>query len=292
MKIAPQEHISVIIVNYNTVDDLQECLTSAFDDLGSGAEVIVVDNHSHDGSVAMVKQNFPQAILVANDKNLGFSAANNLGLKHCSRKYVHFLNPDTIVQPGTHQAMWAYMEAHPTTGLAGARLLNNDGTGQSSIEYRYPGQRYASSAVSGLPGEIAWILGASMIARYDCIHALGGFDERYFLYGEDLDICLNVRKAGYEIGYIPDASIVHHGGRSERNTANPQLWEKKLKAELRFYSLHYPDEAVKRIARKNRLQARWRLLTLKLTRWLMPHRKSVSDKIEKYHTQLKVFHRR
>lgn len=113
-----------------------------------------------------------------------------------------------------------------------------------------------------MPGEIAWVMGASMVARSEIINAIDGFDEGYPLYGEDLDLCLMIRKKGWLLGFIQDSRIIHYGGQSEVGNTPESVILKKLNAELLFYRKHYPARVVKQIKRKNRLQAAWRLSTL------------------------------
>ena len=178
--------LSVIIVSYNTADFLGRCLSSVTSQSGVTSEVIVVDNCSQDGSPDFLRKKFPWVKLIANDRNLGFSQANNQALKICKGRYVYYLNPDTEVQPNAFREKVDFMDSHPNVGLAGTRLVYPDGSLQSSVENHYPGQRYAQNELKGLRGDIAWVLGASMIARQALIRALEGFDENFFLYGEDL----------------------------------------------------------------------------------------------------------
>ncbi|MEE9420161.1 MAG: glycosyltransferase family 2 protein, partial [Desulfatiglandaceae bacterium] len=209
--------LSVIIVNYNTAAFLKRCLNSLSSQGDFNLKVIVIDNASDDNSQELVRNEFPWVELVANKQNLGFARANNQALRFCKSKYVYFLNPDTEVQHGALVAMTRFMDSHPEVGLAGNRIINPDGSPQSSVETRYPGQKHAREELKGLEGGIAWVLGASMIARARLIEDLGGFDERFALYGEEQDLCLRIRKAGWAIGHIPDAVVIHWGGQSERN---------------------------------------------------------------------------
>jgi GT2 family glycosyltransferase len=186
--------------------------------------------------------------------------------------------------------MIEFMDSQPDVGLAGTRIANPDGSFQSSVEKRYPGEKYAKHELNGLKGDIAWVLGASMIALRDTVEDLGGFDERFFLYGEDLDLCLRLRKAGWAIGYIPDTIIVHWGGQSERNNLPVEIWEKKIKAESIFYEKHYTKRAVRAIRRANLFQALWRILTLKLTLPFCADKATSLNKLDKYKVVLKTFH--
>ncbi len=274
--------ISVIIVNYNTAHLLGPCLRSIASEKGAALEVVVVDNASEDHSVELVKTEFPWVTLITNKTNLGFARANNQALKVSRGDYIHFLNPDTVVQEGLYKRMISFMDAHPEIGLAGTKVLNPDHSLQSSVQRHYPGERHTTRELKGLKGDIAWVMGASMIGRRALMEALGGFDGRFFLYGEDVDLCLRVRKAGWAIGYIGDAAVVHWGGQSERNNLPLEVWEKKLEAEFLFYRTHYADRTIRRIERKDLIQALWRILTLKLSLLLSSHRDARLDKLEKY----------
>jgi len=282
--------ISTIIVSYNTAELLTACLKSVASRSDLSVEVIVVDNASQDDSAARVSRDFPWVKLITNEQNAGFARANNQALNVSSGEYVYFLNPDAVVQPGAFEAMMRFMASHTDVGLAGTRILNPDGSVQPSVERRYPGERRAQKDLRGLAGEIAWVLGASMIARRVMVEDLGGFDEGFFLYGEEQDLCLRIRKKGWKIGFIPDAAVVHWGGQSERNTSAADLWKKKFAAELLFYRKHYSRGSVLRIHRANVVQALWRIFSLRLTLPLCLDKEVSLDKLNKYRLALKTFH--
>lgn len=282
--------LSVMIVNYNTAAFLKRCLNSLSSQGDINLKVIVIDNASDDNSQELVRNEFPWVELVANKQNLGFARANNQALRSCKSKYVYFLNPDTEVQQGALVAMMRFMDSHPEVGLAGNRIINPDGSPQSSVETRYPGQKHAREELKGLEGGIAWVLGASMIARAGLIEDLGGFDERFALYGEEQDLCLRIRKAGWAIGHIPDAVVIHWGGQSERNNLPAEIWKKKFEAELVFYKKHYTKRTIRAINRANLAQALWRLVTLTLSLPFSTDRESSLKKLEKYRLVLKIFH--
>ena len=192
---------SIVIVSYNTADLIGECLASAFASEDCEKEIFVVDNASTDDSADVVRRQFPGVHLVANVENRGFAAANNQVLPLCRGRYLLFLNPDTVLPPLSLKTLGDFLERNPRVGLAGARIVNPDGTDQESVSRRYPGEKFAVGELTGLPGRIACVLGAAMAARAEIIRAVNGFDESFFLYGEDEDLCLRIRKAGYEIGY-------------------------------------------------------------------------------------------
>ncbi len=261
--------LTVIIVNYNAAYFLKRCLESVFAQDGVRFEVLVVDNASTDHSRNLIQESFPKVHLIANSINMGFSRANNQALESAAEECIYFLNPDTEVQPGAFSRMVAYLSVHPEVGIAGTRIVNPDGSSQSSVEWRYPGGKHGEKELKmriGFPtgdmNPIAWVLGASMVGRRSLLREIGGFDERFFLYGEDADICLRVRQAGFRVGFIPEAVILHWGGQSERGHHRLAVWEKKVHAETLFYNKHYSKATCRRIHREGLLQAYWRLLTL------------------------------
>lgn len=281
--------VSIIIVNYNTAALLQACLTSVQSQTGATFEVFVVDNASADDSVARVKKNFPWVDLIESPVNLGFAKANNMAINRATGRYLYFLNPDTEVRPGCFAAMLRFMGSHPMVGMAGTSIVYPNGSPQSSVENRYPGERHARDELSGLPGSIAWLLGASLIARSEAIAAVRGFDEGYFLYGEDIDLGLALRKKGWELGYVPDATIVHWEGQSERKSLPLDVWKKKFAAEMHFYNKHYSPAAVRAIRRANTIQALWRIATITFTLPFQRNKQQSREKLAKYRLALEVY---
>ena len=285
--------LSVVIVSYNTANLIGNCLKSVFAASNITKKVFVVDNASSDGSSDFIKDKFPSVHLVANTKNVGFAAANNQVLPWCKGKYVFSLNPDTEVTPNTFNEAVSFMDANPRVGLAGTKIINPDGTLQWSVSYKYPGQKYTTNELSNLPGKIACVLGASMIARSELIKQIGGFDEDFFLYGEDQDLALRIRKLGYEIGYIDSATVVHLGGQSEKDSLPSEVWKKKIDAEYIFYRKHYFPKTIKRISRANIIKAWWRIITLKLFIPLAKDKTIAKEKLGKYqviHHTVKKYH--
>lgn len=288
----PTDHtptVAVIVVSYNTVDLITACLDAVAAQEGVDVHLLVVDNASADGSAAAVRRRHPGVTLIANTENVGFGRANNQALAGLTEDFIVFLNPDTRLAPDALKAMTDYMAGHPDVGLAGGRLVNPDMTPQASVERRYPGQRWTGGRLSSMPGDIAWVMGAFMMARRPVIEAVGGFDERFFLYGEDIDLCLCIRENGWAIGYADGAVAVHWGGQSERKTATSELLEKKFRAEICFYEKHYTPDEIARIRRKNRIQARWRIATLSLRLLFRPGDDTARSKRTRYRLALKHF---
>jgi len=274
--------ISVIIVSYNSAAFLPSCLASLQLSCGPEKEVFVVDNYSKDNSAQIVAESFPDVSLIVNSENRGFSAANNQALKDCRGRYIIFLNPDTKIKPNTLKNAVTFMDANQHIGLAGAKILNPDGTLQESVSYKYPGEKFTSGETDHLQGNIACVLGAFMIARKPLLDELQGFDEDFFLYGEDENLCWRIRRKGFYIGYIEDATILHWGGQSEIGTPYAALFEKKLRAEYLFYSKHYKPQTILRIKREERLKAIYRLITLKMTMPFVKNKIKLQNKVDRY----------
>lgn len=280
--------VSIIIVSYNTAELITDCLKSVQDSSGVEKEIFVVDNASSDNSVKVIADRFPAVKLIANNDNKGFGAANNQVLLACSGRYIVFLNPDTTITQDTLQKALSYMDNNQHIGLAGARILNPDKTVQKSVSYRYPGQKYTSGEVANLKGNIACVLGAFMIARKHLVDELGGFDEDFFLYGEDQDLCWRIRERGYSVGFIEDSEVLHWGGQSEIKTPLAALFEKKFKAEYLFYKKHYSQKTISRIKKAHRRKAKYRLITLQLSLPFAGNKSALFNKIERYKIALKL----
>lgn len=277
------EHMktSIIIVSYNTLPWTLDCLGSLRSAYGE-KEIFVVDNASADQSVEEIRKHFPEVKLIVNSQNKGFGAACNQALKGCSGDFVIFLNPDTTVKPDTLQKALEFMDTNRDIGLAGAKILNPDGTIQESVSYRYPGEKFTSGETDELTGRIACVLGAFMIARTELIKAIGGFDEDFFLYAEDQDLAWRVREKGFSIGYIEHAEVFHRGGQSEAGTSTVALFEKKLRAEYLFYAKHYRPQTIRRIKRSQKLKAVYRLITLNLALPFVRKKAELQDKYDCY----------
>lgn len=252
----------VVVVSYNTAELLRICLRSLRDSLARSADgcrshVVVVDNASTDGSAALVRDEFSDVDLIALDENRGFAAANNRAIREADSRYVLLLNPDTEVLGDAPAALVRFMDAHPTAGAAGGRLLNPDLTFQHSC-FRFPtlpmslfdffpiNHRILDSRLNGRYPR-SWYrqafpidhpLGACLIVRAEAIQRAGLLDEGYFMYCEEVDWCYRIRRAGWEVYYTPDAEIVHHGGSSTRQNAGPMLIELHRSRD-RFFRKHY-----------------------------------------------------
>jgi GT2 family glycosyltransferase len=235
--LAPDVLISVVIVSWNTRDLLLECLESiAESSVGIACETFVVDNASTDDSVAAVRARFPQVRLMANAENVGFSRANNQAICQSTGRYVLLLNPDTKVLPGALETLARYLTEHPAVGAVGARILNSDGTLQSSC---YPAPTLARELWRLLhldalmpfgiyrmedwdiriPRKVDSLLGACIMARREALESAGLLDEDYFFTGEEIDLCRRLYRANWPIFWVPQAQIIHYGGQSSKLVA-------------------------------------------------------------------------
>jgi N-acetylglucosaminyl-diphospho-decaprenol L-rhamnosyltransferase len=229
--------VAAIIINRNTKDFLRSCLASIFEQqFEGGISIWVVDNGSTDGSQEMVLSEFPGANLVLNDKNVGYARACNQGAGHTSEPYLFFMNSDTVLTPSTTRGLVDCFDEYPDAGVVGPRILNDDGSLQYSCR-EFPSIKDAFlHAFVGLfsaenpatvrykktdwehqqETEVDWVSGCFMAVRRKTFEDLGGFDERYFMYVEDVDFCWRARQAGWTVRYIPTGEVFHHIGMSSQ----------------------------------------------------------------------------
>jgi GT2 family glycosyltransferase len=200
-------------------------------------EILVIDNASYDGSAQMVAEEFPGVIFVQSDRNLGFSGGNNCAARQAKGDFLLFLNPDTLVEDDALVKMIQALRHLPDAGTVGARLLNSDRTLQTSCIQSFPTiinqvldsnllrRWFPRSCLWGMaplfdssdkPSPVEAISGACVMIKRDLFEGLKGFDERYFMYSEDIDLSFRVNQAGFKCYYVPMASVVHHGGGSSR----------------------------------------------------------------------------
>ncbi len=233
--------LSVIIVNYNVRQFLENALTSIGRALeGMKGEIIVVDNASDDGSAEMVRAKFPGVRLIESAENLGFARANNLALREARGRYLLLINPDTIVQEDTFRVMMEFLETHPAVGLAGCKILNPDGSFQLPCRRSFPTPWVAFTKTIGLSAlfprsqwfgrynltyldpdasyEVDAVSGSFMMLRREVYEKIGGLDEAFFMYGEDLDWCYRVKQAGWRVSYVHATRIIHFKGESTRRS--------------------------------------------------------------------------
>jgi N-acetylglucosaminyl-diphospho-decaprenol L-rhamnosyltransferase len=243
--------LTVIVVSWNVRDLLRRCLRSAFGTRHAGAgssleqhpgaepqptvELVVVDNASVDGSPEMIRAEFPDVHLIVNDQNQGFTVGNNQGLAVSQGRYLLLLNPDTEVVGDALATMVRYMDDHPEVGVLGPQLRFPDGSLQSSrrrfptfvttlVESTIVQEWWTDSGVlrryymADTPDDavqpVDWVVGACFLVRRQAYEQVGGLDEGFFMYSEELDWCKRIKDAGWQVVYLPTAAVIHHEGKS------------------------------------------------------------------------------
>jgi GT2 family glycosyltransferase len=234
-------NLSIIIVNWNSRDYLRRCLDSLRrHSPGTDREVIVVDGGSFDGCDRMLAEEFPEVRFIQSPDNVGFARANNLGFRHASGRHILFLNPDTEFHEDSPRILCERLDRLPGAGAVGCRLLNRDGTLQGSCVQSFPtpvnqmldseylrscfprSRLWGTAALHAGgrdPAEVEAVSGACLLARRAGLERVGGFSEGYFMYGEDLDLCFKLRRAGEKVYYVPETSVTHFGGGSSASAA-------------------------------------------------------------------------
>ena len=266
--------LAIIVVSYNTRELTRECLASVYASLERSemdAAVYVVDNASSDGSADMVRAHFPQVRLIASEENLGFARGNNLALRHMgfggseqdaasrSNLQVLLLNPDTVVLGKAIETLYRFLRAHPRIGLVGAALVHSDGGFQHSA-FRFPSlaqafldffpinHRLLDSRLNGRyprrlykagdPFSIDHPLGAVMMVRGEVIGQVGLMDEGFFMYCEEIDWCMRMKRCGWQINCVPRARIVHHVAQSTRQFRD-RMFVELWRSRYRLFDKHY-----------------------------------------------------
>lgn len=255
--------VDIIIVNYRVPLFVEQVLYSIRSTPRNiKTNVWVVDNHSEDGSIAYLQTRFPEVNFIENTRNGGFAEANNIGIKASSSPYVLLLNPDTIIGESTLEECLCVLESTPNCGAVGAKLINAHGTflpecrrgsvslwssfcKLSGLSKRFPKSRlfnryYMGYQDENLPSKVGLLCGAFMLMRREALSAIGLLDERYFMYGEDIDLCYTLMKAGYTIQYHP-TPVLHYKGESESAAFNPKRYNKAFYGAMGlFYEKYHP----------------------------------------------------
>lgn len=258
--------LSIIIVSWNVADLLAACLDSILrtpvilaTSEPAQVEILVADSGSSDQTVSMIRERFPQVKLVAQTENLGFVRCNNIGLSMAQGRYILLLNPDTVIMGDALSQMVQYMDAHPEVGILGPHTLNTDGTTQSTRR-RFPSlalaffestwlQPYAPKKllyhyyVADQPDdgvfEVDWVQGSALMARREVYDQIGGLDEGYIMFSEELDWCRRAKDVGWLVVYLGAAEIIHHGGKSTEQVVarrHVHFQESKLRYFRKFHS--------------------------------------------------------
>lgn len=236
---------SVVIVNYNTKHALRAALRSiqvAGTASGCFCEIIVVDNASADGSAAMVTTEFPAAILLTNEENRGFAAAANQGAKRASGDVILFLNSDAELSADFLMAAEKALAAQSGLAIVAPALHDSAGVAERQSHGRFPTLartlfRRIAPRPTDDPAAVDWVSGAALAIRRPIFEELGGFDERFFMYFEDVDLCWRAKQTGYAVRFLPDVAILHHRGASLRiDTVRTDLYKR---SQLAFFRKHY-----------------------------------------------------
>jgi N-acetylglucosaminyl-diphospho-decaprenol L-rhamnosyltransferase len=247
--------LSVIIVNWNSKDYLRSCLTSVFAHTSLSLEVVVIDSGSFDGCEQMLREHHSQVRFIESADNLGFAKANNRAFIESTGDCVLFLNPDTELSGPAIDTLFARLNSLPNCGAVGGKLLNSDGTIQYSSIQAMPTilnrlldcdslkTRWPRSSLWGMAPlyesakaavEVEAISGACVMLKRSVFEEVGRFSEDYFMYAEDVDLSHKVRMAGYQNYYVPEATLIHHGGSSSKESANTFTAVMMPEATLRF----------------------------------------------------------
>jgi len=260
--------VSVVVVSFNTRELLRECIRAIkSQNTEVRCEIIIVDNASCDGSADMVAADYPEVRLVRADTNLGFAAANNLAFALSRSPYVVLVNSDAFLHPGALSRAVAHMDANPQAGLGGGRLFGADNSARPSARF-FPSLLNEFLMISGLaakypksrlmgrsertwddplrPAPVDWVPGTCAIIRRQALEKIGYFDERFFFYFEEVDLCRRIKRAGYEVWYWPDILVTHLGGASAKtidslhfSPPGSQLTLWRMRSQLLYYRKYH-----------------------------------------------------
>ena len=255
--------VSTIVVSYNAMPWVEKALESV-----PGTELVVVDHGSTDRTLELVRERFPEAIVVEQE-NKGFGAGNNAGMRVASGRWYLLLNSDAWLEPGALDALVAFAEERPDAAVVGPRLLNPDGTLQRSVrgfpsvwriatEYLFlrklaPRSRalnafYAGGFDHDEPREAEFLMGSVLLVRREAVEDVGGFDERYFMFSEETDWCYRLREAGWKVWFYPGAEAVHVGGATTTRNWGP-MFREQVRGHLRFLFDHRSEREAERARR-------------------------------------------
>ncbi len=244
--------LSIILVGWNNKAYLDPCLVSLYEGgLKCNFDVVVVDNGSTDGSQKMLGEKYPQVVLIQNEDNVGLGKASNQGIEATKGKYILLLNNDTIVNGSSFDAMVDFLEQNPKVGGVGGKLMNPDGTIQAGYNYFSSlheeflvATRLGELIRSGYPAvmdanetkSVDWMGSACLMVRRSALDEVGLLDEGYFIYGDEADLQYRLKRGGWEIYFLPNATTIHYGGRSM------DRWRRRkmvYRGKMLFYQKHY-----------------------------------------------------
>ena len=249
--------LSIIVLNYQTKNLVKQCLKNIVNlNLPFKYEIIVVDNDSRDGIEKMIDEEFPDVRFIQSDKNNGMGGGNNLGIKAAWGEYVLILNPDVVVLENSLEKMVEFLDGHSQTGTVAPKLLNPNRTYQQS-RYQFPdffllpafirtGLKKISQGkldeyfMNNVPGDSAhkidWARGSALMVRRYVLEQINGFDQNFFMYMEDTDLCRRVWRLGFEIWYLPEAQLIHYYA---RESADSGQWLKDLTKKITWIHIFY-----------------------------------------------------
>ncbi|MEJ6791501.1 MAG: glycosyltransferase family 2 protein [Lacinutrix sp.] len=248
--------LSIIILNYNVHYFLELCLQSVEAAIKNlDAEIIVVDNNSQDDSCKMIKKKFPNVKLIENKENTGFSKGNNIGVKQAKGEYLCVLNPDTVIAENTFKTLLAFAEKQNNLGIVGCKLIDGNGNFLPESKRNVPVTKIAINKALGNSknyyvnhlkeneiGNVDVFVGAFMFLKRSVYRRVKGFDEDYFMYGEDIDISYKVKKAGYQSVYFGEITAIHYKGES---TLKDKTYAKRFYGAMQiFYKKHFKSNFV------------------------------------------------
>jgi N-acetylglucosaminyl-diphospho-decaprenol L-rhamnosyltransferase len=252
-------YLSIIIVNWNTSAVLAECLRSiAVFHKHENIEIFVIDNASTDDSVAMLAHDFPSVSVIQSTENIGFASANNLGIHASTGEFVLLLNPDTLFIDESLNRMITFLQDHPSVGIVAPHTLNADRSTQSS-KRRFPtltsavfestwlqpyapqslmNNYFANDIAEHATAEIDWAQGSCLLVRRTVFSCIGGLDEGFFMYSEEMDFCYRAKRAGFQVIYMGVAHIVHLGGKSSEQ-APAATMIRFHESKIRFFRIYH-----------------------------------------------------
>lgn len=253
--------ISIIIVNWNTRESSTDCIKSIYASPPEGEfDIWVVDNYSSDDSVAVIRRNYPDVKIIENDENVGFASANNQAFRKSQGDYVLLLNPDTVVKTNAISELINFLNNNPEAAAAGARLINTDGTLQISAFpfptlFREFWRMFHLDSIVSLSNyqmnnwnqaqarEVDTLLGACMLIRRESIDQSGLFDEEFFIYSEEVDLCTRLKKAGWRLYWVPGAVVIHYGGRSTQQVSE-EMFLRLYEGKILYFRKHHSKLSV------------------------------------------------
>lgn len=249
--------VDIIIVTYFSSKDIRACLESLMmQTIFSHCHVWIVDNASQDETLNII-QNVVTAnmTLLPLKTNIGFGRAVNEAAAHAKSEFIYLLNPDALLKTSNDlEQLIAFANMHPHAGVIGSRVLEPSGK-ETKPRRHYPKENKMRTSLGKLPGEIAWVIGASFLLRAGIFNQVNGFDPDFFLYGEEVDLCLRIRKRGFEIIFDSDVTVEHIGSASANQLPSYQKKILKIKGLYLFLQKHYPLSDVRTLVRNDARRA-------------------------------------